>query len=183
MIVFLTLDVKTMDTKNSNNNQSDGSKQYFKSWNSYQIPLKPSGPIGYEETESLTSYYLGWFGNDNELLKFTKFLKQSESVGFDSLDSISQVQGIMYYRAKKSLEGVFIREQRIEYVQTEGISNYFKGTIEQNKNVIKLELIRINSMFDEYSYWPNGKLKSRRMSKENGDIMYYSYDEEGKEIK
>ncbi len=152
-------------------------KQYYESWSSYQIPIRPSGQIQYNDTEELSSFYIGLKNSNGDLFKFTKIWKDIDPAEIVKVSEVSAVNTIIYYSSIKSLDGSFHKNKQINYSQTEGLPNYFQGILVQGSESMKLEFVRVITLFtDEYSYWDNGQLKLRIMTKENGEITRSSHD-------
>ncbi len=51
-----------------------GGPHYFRSWSGYQHPVRPQGPISYEEARSLEVYCEARYDNDGRLVLFTKYM-------------------------------------------------------------------------------------------------------------
>ena len=48
--------------------------QYFGSWGSYQVPLRPQEPLEEVEARQRESYYVGHFDHHDRLVRFDKYL-------------------------------------------------------------------------------------------------------------
>ena len=158
-------------------------KQYFKSWASYQIPMRPTQPLSYQETENLASYYLGYYSEDGRLVRFIKFLRKPTPGGTVQLEHSKATAGILYFSAEKHGQAEYSVGSPLNFEQTSSHAVYYKGIVKPNDNTVKLELIQTDVFFvDDYTYWPNGNLKSRTMQKQTGEIQHKDYDESGTEI-
>ena len=159
----------------------DNQKKYFRSWSSYQIPMRPVGPVSYGETEALTSYYIAVYDGQGRLRDFTKMLKRADPAGSMDIPAVSPLNGEMYFAAVASSANGYRTGERISYAQTEHADRFFKGTLSQGSREMVIELVRVAVFFEEhYEYWPNGKLKSRISRKESGEIMRTTFDQSGK---
>jgi hypothetical protein len=159
-------------------------QQYFKSWASYQIPMRPIDPIGYIDTESLTSFYLAEYDDRDELVRFTKYLRKAAATKEMPPNDRRPAGNFGYFSALPDDEGHFKPRAEIYYGDTEGSSEYFRTYVAKADNVLKMELIRTTVFFmDEYAYWPNKHLKSRIMHKKDGTVIKVSYDETGNEVR
>ena len=54
-----------------------GQDIYYSGWGGYKIPFAPQGPISKEEAEQRTSYYVGHYDADGNLVRFDKYLDGS----------------------------------------------------------------------------------------------------------
>lgn len=157
-------------------------KQYFISWASYQIPMRPTGPVTYIETEWLVSYYLGKYDTDGNLVRFTKFLRELRPTG-QMRKPDQQAPKAKYFEVIESADNQSKPGREIPYSGTEGRASYFRvlhGVLSQQP---PLELVLQTVFFeDEYSYWPNKTLKSRVTKKEDGTVNRREFDSSGKEL-
>ncbi|GEM_PF-1884699 len=64
--------------------------QYFTSWASYQIPLRLTGPIDYEQTEFLNAYYVAYYDEENRLANVTKYLIERQKLGAREVKTFKQ---------------------------------------------------------------------------------------------
>lgn len=156
-------------------------KQYFKSWASYHIPMRPIDPIEYGATETLKAFYLGEFDAGDTLIRFTKYLRDARGTTRVTLPPSNSPMNQRYLSAVKEQEQLRPGSE-ILYQETEGKSHYFRVVSIESGNVAKLELIHTSVFFvDEYSYWPNKQLKTRTTTKSDGTVLRTSFDESGKE--
>lgn len=157
-------------------------KQYFKSWASYQIPIRPTQPISYHETESLISYYLGDYDEGGQLVRFTKFLRKSTPDGAVPIKGGHPIGGVLYFSAEPHGQMGYSVGDPLTFEKTANLTVYYKGNVKPGDQMAKLELIQTELFFvDDYSYWPNGHLKSRTMQKYTGEVQHKYYDEIGHE--
>lgn len=158
-------------------------QQYFKSWSSYHIPMRPVKPIMYNDTEQLVSYYLAFYDDENNLVKFIKYLRKSQSAGSIALVQMRKPKATLYFEAVTNTENHLSPGKELNFSSTENPSVYYRGVVDEEGRSVNLELIQKTVFFtDEYSYWPNKKLKERAMQKKDGSIIHSSYGESGKEL-
>lgn len=163
----------------SNNETS----KYYTSWTSYQVPLRPEKPIEYAQSEPMTSFYLAHYSSTGELIRFTKYLKVTSIKPCDNLAEVSAINDSWYAHVIRLDSGQLSPGTRIEYRETEHLDAYFRVSIEQGSTSMQLSLVQVKVVFeDEYSYWPNGKLKLRKMKREDGVVVTTSFDPSGKVI-
>lgn len=156
-------------------------KKYFKSWASYNIPMRPIDPIEYVATEPLKSFYLGEFDQSGRLIRFTKYLKEVQGTTRVPLASSNSLDKARYLAAVKQ-DDELKPSAEITYEATEGVPHYFQVASHEPGNVAKLELIHMSVFFvDEYTYWTHNQLKTRTMKRKDGTVLRTSYDECGKE--
>ena len=158
-------------------------QQYFKSWSSYHIPMRPVEPIKYNDTEPFVSYYLAFYDGENNLIKFIKYLRKSQSAGSIALVQMRKPKTTLYFEAVTNTEDRLSFGNEIDFSSTENSSVYYKGVVDDEGRSVNLELIQKTEFFtDEYRYWPNKKLKERVMRKKDGYVINNSYGESGKEL-
>ena len=158
-------------------------KQYYKSWASYDIPMHPTGPIEYVATESLKSFYLAEYDSVGNLIRFTKFLREEKGKTHIPLSSPRLAGASICFCAIPEDKGRYKPGAVIEYRATEGADAYFQGIVTRSGDGADSVLVRTSIFFDdEYSYWANGKLKTRLMHKRDGNVIRSSYNEAGIEI-
>ena len=169
------------------NNQptSEERLQYYKSWASYQIPMRPVDPIDFAQTEPLTSFYLATFDQSNRLKRFVKYLVERKSVGIRHLQGRSAPNSVVYFAALPSSAASEVdMGKALVYQDTAGCSVYFRGVVDSTGDQADLQMVRRSIFFtDEYSYWPNGQLKERVMTKKDGTVVKTRFDEHGTVIK
>ena len=177
LTVFLGLSI--MSNASATDSQSNV-PQYFRSWASYEIPMRPTGPVKYIETEALSSYYVGAHDASGRLKRFIKLWRRTEPAGHADIGAVSPVSGPVYFLAIHIKEDEYRRGDRIEYAKTENAPVYFKGTLIQGGHDLVLELVHVIAFFDDqYEYWPNGKLRARVLRKQDGETQRTTFDESG----
>lgn len=154
-------------------------EQYFKSWASYAIPMRPVHPISYEESEELSSYYLAVYDQQGNLTRFTKFVREAlRTVDLKADDDLT-LGTRLYFEATRSGQ----IGQRIDFSATKGLENYLSGVVATLDRNVELKLMSQTVFFeDEYKYWPNGSLKHRIAWKSDGSRTETFFDESGREI-
>ena len=158
-------------------------EQYFKSWASYHIPRRPVDPITYSATEPLESFYLAIYDASGKLAKFTKYLREMDPAGRLSVEAKHPARKAIYFQAVPDAHGNLRPGNELPYSETTGLSVYFKGITDSTGKSVELELVHVAIFFsDEYSYWPNGKLKDYVSRGEDGMVIRRSYDSSGKEL-
>lgn len=166
-------------------NQEEEKRQYYKSWVSYRIPVRPVDPINFSDTESLVAFYLGYHDKKGFLKRFVKYLIESEDLGEVALSKEMPPNSILYYEAPPPGTDWkrFVLDKELKYLETENLASYIKAEVSRSIRFLKLQRIeRIIVFTDEYEYWPNGKLKHRVLTKRDGTVVESSYDEMGSEM-
>jgi hypothetical protein len=168
-------------------NQKEERRQYYKSWASYQIPMRPTDPVDFKQTETLDAFYLAAYDADGRLRRFTKYLVERAPVGRQPLAGSRPPHSILYFAAPSATDDApppkLAPADEIDYPATEGLVSYFKGQVDDSGKALELERIRRRTFFvDEYVYWPNGKLKERVMTGADGTAKKSSFDEDGQQI-
>ena len=145
--------------------------------------MRPVDPIDYGATESLNSFYLGCYGEDGRLARFVKYLVEREDFGEHRFQEKETPNTTVYFEAVPANASEFTVGKSIDYSGTKGQRSYFKGRVDNSGNRAHIERINRNIFFtDEYTYWPNGELKERVMTKEDGTVVRSRYDQTGREI-
>lgn len=158
-------------------------EQYFRSWASYHIPMRPVEPISYAETEPMETYYLAIYNNSGDLVRFTKYLRERGAAGRVSLAAKRSPRSMIYLEATADASGHFGAGKELSYLQTKGVPAYFKGIVDDTGLSADIEFVRQIVFFtDQYSYWPNKKLKERVMHGDDGTVIRSFFDQSGTEI-
>jgi len=160
-------------------------RQYFKSWASYPIPMRPVDPIDFKETESLNAFYLAYYDDSSRLVRFVKYLVDREEIEEKRLNNSLSANAFHYFEAVPSRDNEYkwAPGRAIEYCQVESLGRYIKATVSHSGAFAHLVLIVHHIVFtDDYSYWPNGKLRARVQTKQDGTTIRSSYNEAGNEI-
>ncbi|WP_349591923.1 hypothetical protein [Azospirillum argentinense] len=157
-------------------------KQYFRSWVSYSIPMKPRDPISYADTVDSISYYIGYFDRGGRLIRFIKYIRQEQDA--DIINFSDRINGdrATYYEALRIENEKYRIGSRIDFERTEGLDAYFKIYSQNNTKGRHPYLVVTHTEFDDkYEYWPNGKLKTRTIVKSDGSRRQTFYNEQGQE--
>jgi hypothetical protein len=159
--------------------------QYYKTWASYKIPMQPVDPITYEQTEPLSSYYLGYFDNRQRLAKFVKYLVERKPAGVQELPRTETPHTVIYFEAIPGEKSSQVnRGKEIPYTNTEQSPVYFKGVVDGTGKFVELEQVTRRVFFsDEYWYWENGKLKERALTKQDGTVVKSEFDKDGRQLR
>lgn len=180
------LTMKAFRMSSTQDRQPHG-RQYFKSWESYQIPMRPTGPVEYRETEPLDSFYLATYDGEGRLARFIKYLVSREDAGERPLPDARPPEAAVYFEALPAAETLDEEPapgREVSYEETEGAAAFFKGRVTAGGRTARLQRVGRRVFFtDEYLYWPDGKLKERKMTKEDGTVVSSSYDESGREVR
>lgn len=160
--------------------KSDGQKQYYKSRVSYQIPIRLVDPIDYEQTESLRSFYLAEWTKSGQLAYVIKYITDSEPAKSLYIIEPKPPGASLYFEATPSRRTQANPGKEINYLETEGQNLYFKAKVDESGHRIGFDKVRRKIFFkDEYSYWPDGSLKDRILSREDGSISKYHFNQAG----
>lgn len=158
--------------------------QYYKSWTSYSIPMHPTEPISYSDTEHLTSFYIGIYGSNDLLTQFTKYLKKSTKLGTFEISEPQPPGTTLYFKESDITYHRLTCSNAIPYSATEGMPSFGKAVVNVTGNTANIDEILHEMMFeDRYIYWSNGKLKERIMKKADGSIIVVTFDKKGTLIK
>ncbi|PZN86503.1 MAG: hypothetical protein DM484_00815 [Candidatus Methylumidiphilus alinenensis] len=147
--------------------------------------MRPVDPIEFKDTESLDAFYQAYYADNNQLVRFEKYLVEREEI--DERQVINKLpSGSIYYFEvipPKDDKSKPTRGRVIDYPQVEFIGQYIKGTVSRSCTFMRLVLVRHQFTYaDEYIYWSNGKLKTRIQTKQDGKTINSDYDESGNEM-
>ncbi len=157
--------------------------QYYKTWTSYKIPMQPTDPIKYTDTETLNSFYLAYYTEDGRLARFIKYIAEKRDIGLKKLSQGRSPYSKMYFKSISSESSEDIQGKEIDYASTEEHPIYYVGHIDESGSNIHLQKVERKIFFcDEYRYWPDGTLKERIMTKEDRSIIRFQYDEKGRKL-
>jgi len=147
--------------------------------------MKPSNPVDYKDTEFLQSFYLACYSDKKQLIKFTKYLIDIESVG-EKLLYTAKLPSSRIYFSDLDLTNLHVTlETAIEYKDTKNFHSYYMGIVADTGETVRLNKIRRRIFFvDNYTYWDDStdRLKERVMEKEEGTIIKFIYDQKGNKI-
>ncbi len=157
-------------------------RQYYKSWASYRIPMQPVEPIDYKATEALNSFYLAYHLEDGKVAIFVKYIIEKTDIGQRKLFRKGTPMSKVYFESI-NFESETIQGKEIIYPATENHSVYYIGYVDTSGFKIQLYKIERKIFFcDDYTYWTNGNLKERVMTKQDGSISKFQYDKNGKKL-
>lgn len=159
-------------------------RQYYKTWVSYKIPMQPTGPITYAETEKLNSFYLAYY-NGQQLVRFIKYLVKKKELGIIKLSQSRTTHLKIFFESLTDLNNLTESSlgEEISYIATENKQTYYVGYVDNTGFSMQLQQVEHQIFFcDDYAYWPDGTLKERVMTKQDGSILRTQYDERGKII-
>ncbi len=159
--------------------------QYFRSWVSYQIPMKPVDPVDFAGTEGAASFYLGRFDRNGRLVRFTKFLRQETPADAAATRQAAARPG-GYHAAVPHPGGGrddgYTLGEPIPFSDTEGREAYFRVLDGTESQAADLRLVRVGVQFDDqYEYWPDGTLKTRILTRADGSVRRVDHDRQGRE--
>ncbi len=153
--------------------------KYFRSWASYEIPMRPVDPVTYEGSEELASYYVARYDEHGRLVQLTKIFREALLTRDHEMEMDFARGTRVYFEATPSAQP----GQRISFAATEALDAYFRGVVADPGRHVKLELIRRTVFFsDEYAYWPNGTLRHRIAQKRDGSRTETFFDESGRQM-
>jgi len=165
------------------NRGEPGKLQYFESWASYQIPMRPVHPIAYEQSEGLSAYYLAEYDDLGRLWKFTKFVRDivaTQDLPANVVPSDgSRTSGRSYFEVAGSGQP----GPNIAFPATQFLGEYFRSQVSSVDAHFELQKISQKADFqDEYEYWPNGSLRHRITHKSDGSSAETFFDERGRQV-
>lgn len=140
--------------------------------------MRPVGPISYEESEDLVSYYLATYDDRGKLATFTKFLREAHGeYNLETDDDLVPGTRLYFDVTRFGQPGV-----SITFSETEHLDNFFRSAAASSERPVKLEMIsRVMFFSDEYTYWPSGALRHRIARKSDGSRVETSFDESGRQ--
>jgi len=108
--------------------------KYFNTFYGYGEKPGLLDPIGFEETEGLGAYYIGHF-EDNELMKFEKYLYQWENDEIIEINTPKncKVGDKIYFKVDNDQIG-----EQLSYKDTPGHDKFFKGLCEEEFTKIRI---------------------------------------------
>lgn len=154
---------------------AEAGHRYFRSWSSYQMPVKPTDPVAYEQSEDAVSLYRGEFDADGRLVRFTKLFREAQPADIGGVEP-----GTGYHEAQPDGRD-FRPGNPITFRDTENRRAYFKTV--SVEGVPTLWLVTVAVEFDHhYSYWPNGALREHTLRTSDGSRRTVRYDREGRKL-
>jgi hypothetical protein len=155
--------------------------KYFTSWQGYSIPFQPYGPITFSETKTLAAFYQAYYGDLGRLARFVKYLIHRKPLSSLPLATHRIPGGLLFFPVFE-LKAVASCPD-IAYESTEGLAAYFEGRVTPTGDVVALVNVTRECLFDDnYTYWPNGKLREKRTVNADGTQTVKKFDESGKPV-
>jgi len=152
---------------------------YYLSFAGYRIPPNLQGPIPFEMTEKLASFYLARHEDGGRLLWFAKILVESQD-GRPWRGAEARRPGSrLFVEADVGSEG-FELAQAISYPTTKGRAAYFQVEVGPDGFEGWAELLCRKVVFaDFYTYGSNGRLRQRKLVKDDEGYSVWRYDNRG----
>lgn len=152
--------------------------RYYRSFVSYEVPFQPEGEIPFAETEGLRSFYVAHHNSRGFRLQFMKILLVREGERIISLPEPEEPGSRIYFRVVRQNDDSDEVGSRVEYSDTEGMTDIFEGRVGPSGRDCEAILFRREQVFKEIdSYWPNGALKSRSLRRSDGRESFWHFDE------
>jgi hypothetical protein len=160
--------------------------RYYRWFASYEIPFRPVDPVTFADTEGLYGYYAAYRDLAGRVIRFDKIrLERVSKEPWTPPSSLAVEPGVaVYFTAVPGPSGgKRIPGDRIEYLEIEAIDEFFAGSIDPSTRTGTIALLRREVAFtDTYTYWPNGRMRSRVKSGPNQQPVSEYYDTDGKQI-
>jgi len=155
--------------------------QYYSSWTGYNVPLKPQGPIKYEEAELLRAYCIGYLDQDGRLLRFEKWLVRRTTTLLDNQlrERYENLPGVYFFSVPPSGEQSIVGDS-ITIGDTQTVEMYLKLVVDQTGSIDTFEKVTKQMMLrHEYEYWDNGTVKECRFTQEGKPGGVFKFDRKG----
>jgi hypothetical protein len=150
----------------------------YRSFLGYRIPPKLQGPISFEMTEELASFYLARH-EEGLLLWLAKILVESQDVRAWRSPQ-KRRPGSRLFTAADVGSVHFEPAQPISYPETKGRAVYFQIDVGPDGFEGRAELLFRNVVFaDFYTYGPGGRLRQRKLVREDEGSSVWRYDDRG----
>ena len=160
--------------------------RYYRWFASYEIPFRPVDPVAFAETEGLRGYYVAYHDLAGRVVRFDKVrLVRVTKEPWTPAPSVAVEPGVAVYFIAVPDPSGDKREpgDRIEYLETEEYDEFFAGEIESSTRAGTIARLRREVAFtDTYSYWPNGRMRSRVKSGPGQESVGEYYDADGNPI-
>jgi hypothetical protein len=159
---------------------------YYRWFASYEIPFRPVDPVAFADTEGLYGYYAAYHDLAGRVVRFDSIhLVRVTKEPWTPAPSVACKPGVaVYFTAVPGPSGGQ-RElgEQIEYAETEQCGEFFAGSIDSSTRTGTFALLRREVAFtDTYTYWPNGRMRSRVKSGPDQKSVSEYYDARGKQI-
>ena len=163
-------------------NRSVKQKSYYKSFVSYKIPLVLKDAVAFEDTKGLSSYYIGYYDDNGQLVRVAKILLQRVTKQEVDLAAKRAPGTLVFFAANRDDAGTPGQGDELSYAETESLEEYWQGQVAATGDRAELSLLRRTMFFDDtYSYWESGALKRRVLSKSDGSKSTWEFDEQGRQ--
>jgi len=152
---------------------------YYQSFGGYHIPPKPRGPIPFEETARLASFYLARHEKAGRLLWFAKILVEKVPDGHWQPPEALPPGAHCFLDVVVGSAGIEPGPP-IDYQATNHRADYL--TVEAGPDGLpgQAELLHRKVFFaDLYLYRPNGKLRLRKLVRTDEGFSLWHYDDRG----
>lgn len=153
---------------------------FFKSFAAYDVPLRPQGPISFEETAGLSSYCIAQLQEDGRIASLTKIIVERQNRGELLLPERSEPGSVIFFKVVAGEEPNPNTLQPMGYAETRDLEAYYQGVVDISGLTLHWEHLLRKPLFTEtYSYGPDGNLKERSVCREDGRVSRWTYDENG----
>ena len=129
----------------------------------------------------MRSYYIGSHDAEKRVVQFIKILLVSEDHRDIRLSEPEEPGTTIYFRLDQPADdGIAAVGSRVDYADTEAMTRIFEGQVGASGWDCRATLFRREPAFkDVYSYWPNGRLKTRTLWSSDGRKSVWHFDEAG----
>jgi hypothetical protein len=151
----------------------------YRSFLGYRIPPQLQGPIPFRVTEDLASFYLARH-EEGRLLWVAKILVESQDLGWGRLAEARR-PGARFFVAPGVGSDAYDLARPISYPETKGRVAYFQIQVGADGFEGQAELLIRKVVFaDFYTYGPGGRLRQRKLVREDEGYTVWRYDDRGK---
>jgi len=152
---------------------------YYRSFAGYRIPPQLQDPIPFEMTEELASFYLARHEDRERLLWFAKILVERRNDREWRSAEKRRPGSRLFFAAEVGSEH-FELAQPISYPATKGRAGYFQVQVGPDGFEGRAELLCRKVVFaDFYTYGPSGRLRQRKLVKDDEGYSVWRYDDRG----
>ncbi len=173
-----------MNTSYTTTNGVGVCPRYFRSFAPYEIPFRPDEPVeDFADTEGLKSFYRAYFDSEVRVRQFDKLLLvRAEKEEREIVLSAKELPGSAVYFAvlRDPQPGV---GKQLTYSNTEQLAEFFTGAVESSGQTCRAVLFQREIAFsDTYDYWPNGRLRTRTMTKKDHPPLVVHFNDKGRPV-
>lgn len=104
--------------------------KYFSSFGGYNEPPVPQGELAFADTATVSTFYLGWFGDSGRLTRFRKIAVTRREIRRFVLAEWTQPQSKLYFVVEE-LSDKPIGWNPVKYDATECLSEYYEGEVDE----------------------------------------------------